>query len=60
MPTQLLLGRSDLFSVHLLAKFLYMFIVDVVFVARQLIDSAVRGQFYDAIGYGFDKLVVVA
>ena len=35
-------------------------VVDVVVILHQLVDGAVRGEFYDTVGHGLDELMVVA
>ena len=46
--------------IHLGFLFLDGLIMDIFIVGHQLIDSSVWCEFNDAIGYGLDKLMVVA
>lgn len=48
------------FGVHLRLEFLDFLVVDVVVVIHELVDSSLRCELNDSVGYGLDKLVVVA
>ena len=55
---QIILPQS--FAIELASQFLDSVIVDIVFVAHQFVNSAIRCQFNDAVGNSVDKLMVVA
>lgn len=55
---QIILPQS--LAIEMASQFLDSVIVDIVFVAHQFVNSAIRRQFNDAVGNSVDKLMVVA
>lgn len=47
-------------AIEMASQFLDSVVVDIVFVAHQFVNSAIRRQFNDAVGNSVDKLMVVA
>lgn len=55
---QIILPQS--LAIETASQFLDFVVVDIVFVAHQFVNSAIRRQFNDAVGNSVDKLMVVA